>query len=136
MSVHDITDTRLKAAAILSGRKLQMLEDAGLVVMESTELERLRKIEAAAKEILANWQMGRLKYWQLYSDPPEEFLKLHDAFHPDASDGREWELVERAKIDRLRDVAAEAKAIRDGYSETRWEEFCEAVDALEAMERG
>lgn len=39
-------------------------------------------------------------------------------------------VVKRKELDLLRDVAAAAKAIREGYSDIRWEEFCEAIDAM------
>lgn len=44
-------------------------------------------------------------------------------------------LVERRYLDALRDVTAEARVIRDGWSQTGWEEFCEALDRLATVER-
>ncbi|WP_304459228.1 hypothetical protein [Alicyclobacillus sendaiensis] len=109
----DIRDVRQRAAAILSGRKLQMLEEAGLTVVEQSELERYRKVEAAAQEICANWQMGRPNYWELYKEPPDEFLKLHDSLYPDASDGREWALVDKRRLETMERVAEAAKVWRN-----------------------
>lgn len=41
MSIHDIPTTRQKAAAILGGRKLQMLEEAGLMVVPVSLMKRM-----------------------------------------------------------------------------------------------
>lgn len=63
MSVHDITDTRRRAAAILSGKKLRMLEDAGLIVVEESGLRRV--LEALER---APWprDVDHDGYWSWY----------------------------------------------------------------------
>ncbi|WP_029422131.1 hypothetical protein [Alicyclobacillus macrosporangiidus] len=43
-------------------------------------------------------------------------------------------LVSRRYLDALRDVAVEAKAIRNGWSQAGWEDFCEALDTLDVVE--
>lgn len=137
MALDDIRDVRQRAAAILSGRKLQELERHGLAVIERSELERYRKVEAAAKEIFGNFQMGRPNYWELYKDPPEEFLRLHDALYTEAGNGREWALVDKRRLEGLERVAEIARHLYSHHyveynDETTWQELW---DALEAMER-
>jgi hypothetical protein len=50
-STLDGLDARAKAAAILSGRKLQMLEDAGLTVVDKRRLEALEELYRDVKEL-------------------------------------------------------------------------------------
>lgn len=131
-SALDGLTVREKAAAILNGRKLQELERHGLTVIERSELERYRKVEAAATEIFGNFQMGRPNYWELYKDPPEEFLKLHDALYQEASDGREWAVVERQKLEAVLEAARVVVHRWMIAKEEPWD-FARLQGALEAM---
>ncbi|SIS88664.1 hypothetical protein [Alicyclobacillus vulcanalis] len=47
--LNDIQDVRQRAAAILSGRKLQMLEEAGMTVVDKRRLEALERLYDAAR---------------------------------------------------------------------------------------
>ncbi|MBX5436760.1 MAG: hypothetical protein IRZ33_06030 [Alicyclobacillaceae bacterium] len=49
--------------------------------------------------------------------------------------GADWVLADRRYVDALKDVALAARAVRDGWSQAGWEEFCEALDRLSAVER-
>jgi hypothetical protein len=50
-SALDGLDTRAKAAAILGGRKLDMLERAGLTVVDKQRLEALERLYEAEKSL-------------------------------------------------------------------------------------
>lgn len=48
-ALNDIKDTRAKAAAIISGHKLDMLEQAGMTVVDKRRLEALERLYKAVK---------------------------------------------------------------------------------------
>ncbi|WP_141201767.1 hypothetical protein [Paludifilum halophilum] len=52
-------NVRMAAAGVLSGGKLRQLEEKGMTVVYQDELERLKKIEKEAGEILDLWKASR-----------------------------------------------------------------------------
>ncbi|WP_026975544.1 hypothetical protein [Alicyclobacillus contaminans] len=128
-------DVRGRAAAILSGHKLRMLEEAGLTVVEQSELDRLRMVEQAAYKVWSGFAMGNPGYESLYDNPPEEMRQIHDLTH-----GREcnWVLVERSRLEGLermyKATKRRAEALHGHLAFNAAEEaFYAAEDDIEAV---
>lgn len=94
MSLDDITDVRQKAAVILSGRKLQMLEEAGLAVVERRRLEALERLAQAAME-WRNSFIGRPGYEANSSEALARHFRIGDTTWALARAIEEVEAMER-----------------------------------------
>jgi hypothetical protein len=77
-SALDGLDTRAKAAAIISGRKLDMLEQAGMMVVERRKLEALERVAEEAKEIAnlpPDFEDPRWYCWTISNEDMEPLIK-------------------------------------------------------------